>query len=324
MINFRFHLVSLVAVFLALTVGIIVGATIVNQAIVHDLNSRIDGVEKNADAQRNENKTLSAAAKQTDAYLEAAAPFVVEGRLTGVPVVVLAERGVDRDTVRNLVTLVQDAGAQAPAIVWLESKWRLDQAGDRAKLATIVGDAPTSASLRVDALVALASRLGTPAKTRSPTTTAAVTTTTVAVPDLLDALSTAGFVSVDPVGPSGTNDLSTFPGVGARAIVVGGEASALATTPLVAPVATAFSDLDVATVAGEVFHAGAANQARGVVVGPIRDGSLDRVVSTVDDVDLVQGQVASVLAIAQAGEGKVGHYGYGRGANDAMPVWSGP
>ena len=127
MINFRFHLVSLVAVFLALTVGIVVGATIVNQAIVDGLNHRIDTVGKNADKQRAENRQLSTTAKQLEKYLSDAGPFMVEGRLTAVPVVVVAEHGVDRDTVRNLVTLLQDAGAQTPAIVWLQSKWLLDQ-----------------------------------------------------------------------------------------------------------------------------------------------------------------------------------------------------
>jgi hypothetical protein len=47
-------------------------------------------------------------------------------------------------------------------------------------------------------------------------------------------------------------------------------------------------------------------------------------VSTVDDVDLVQGRVSVVLAIADAGESKVGHYGYGKGADRALPSWAGP
>src|SRR5260221_13324960 len=104
MINFRFHLVSLVAVSLALAVGIVVGASIVNRAIVDGLNNRIDKVEKNADTQRNANRALSASAQQLQSYLQTAAPYVVEGRLTAVPVVVVAERGVDRTAVRSVVT----------------------------------------------------------------------------------------------------------------------------------------------------------------------------------------------------------------------------
>jgi len=38
MINFRFHLVSLIAVFLALGLGILVGSTVVDQVIVDRLD----------------------------------------------------------------------------------------------------------------------------------------------------------------------------------------------------------------------------------------------------------------------------------------------
>jgi hypothetical protein len=314
MINFRFHLVSLVAVFLALTVGIVVGASIVNRAIVDGLNNRIDKVEKNADTQRAQNGVLSATAKRLGSYLDTSAPYVVEGRLTAVPAVVTAERGIDRAAVRNLVTLLQDAGAQAPAIVWLEPKWNLAQPADRVKLAQIIGDAPTSPTLRADAIAALARRLGTPVSTGSPTSV-----------DLLSALAKAGFVSIEAVGASGSTDLSTFPTGGVRASVVGGEASDLAPNSLVTPLAAAFSALKVPTVAAEVYHATNGRPPRATTVATIRnDGVLSKIVSTVDDVDLIQGQVAVVLATDELGQAKVGHYGYGAAADQALPSWSGP
>src|SRR6476660_5150417 len=209
MINFRFHLVSLVAVFLALTVGIVVGATVVNRAIVDGLNNRIDTVENNANAQRAQNRVISTTAKQLESYLQTAAPYVVEGRLTSVPVVVVAEHGVDRGSVRAMVTLLQDAGAQTPAIVWLQSKWLLDKPADRDKLATIVGGDAGSTGLRTRALDALARRLGTAVPVATSTTTSSSTTAGPAGPaDALDALTTAGFVSIEAVGASGTTDLS--------------------------------------------------------------------------------------------------------------------
>jgi hypothetical protein len=324
MINFRFHLVSLVAVFLALTIGIVVGATIVNQRAIDVLNNRIDAVEKNADNQRNDNRVLSASAKQLESVLQSTAPYVVEGRLTGVPVVVVAERGVDRGTVRSLVTLLQDAGAQTPAIVWLPSKWLLDKPDDRAKLAEIVGVDAASKALRDDALGALARRLGTAVSSDSSSATS--TTTKGAPPaDLLGALASAGFVSIEAAGASGTTDLSTFPSPGVRAVVVSGEASDVAASPLITALARSFSTLPVPTVASEIYRAADGQPARGSVVAPIRgDNTLAKVVSTVDDVDLVQGQVGVVLAVAESGEAKVGHYGYGKGADQALPAWSGP
>ena len=141
----------------------------------------------------------------------------------------------------------------------------------------------------------------------------------------MSALTAAGFVSVEAVGAGGSSDLSTFPSVGVRVAIVGGDRSGLASSPLVAPLASAFSALQVPTVAGEIYDPVNGQPARGTVVAPIRtSNSLSKLVSTVDDVDLVQGQVAAVLATAEAGESKVGQYGYGAGADAPLPAWSGP
>jgi hypothetical protein len=81
----------------------------------------------------------------------------------------------------------------------------------------------------------------------------------------------------------------------------------------------------VPTVAAEVYRATDEQPSRGTVMEPIRDdGALAASVSTVDDLELVQGQVATVLALAESGESKIGHYGYGSGADQALPAWSGP
>ena len=43
-------------------------------------------------------------------------------------------------------------------------------------------------------------------------------------------------------------------------------------------------------------------------------------VSTIDDVDLVQGRVASALALAVLARGVVGAYGIGAGAQSTVPA----
>jgi hypothetical protein len=43
-------------------------------------------------------------------------------------------------------------------------------------------------------------------------------------------------------------------------------------------------------------------------------------VSTVDDVDLVEGRVATALALAGLGRGPRGQYGVGAGADGAVPA----
>ena len=50
MINFRFHLASLIAVFLALAIGIVMGSTVVKEATVKGLRSEIHRVERSSNA----------------------------------------------------------------------------------------------------------------------------------------------------------------------------------------------------------------------------------------------------------------------------------
>ncbi|MGH9026595.1 MAG: copper transporter, partial [Acidimicrobiia bacterium] len=123
MINFRFHLVSIIAVFLALALGIAMGATVISQGIVDTLEDRINVVESNADAANAENSQLTGQIGDARDYMEATAPYVVAGRLDQAAVVVVAARGVDGEAVERTVELTQSAGADAPGIVWLEESW---------------------------------------------------------------------------------------------------------------------------------------------------------------------------------------------------------
>ena len=42
MIDFRYHIVSIVAIFLALTIGIVVGTTALNGPVLDDLRGRVN------------------------------------------------------------------------------------------------------------------------------------------------------------------------------------------------------------------------------------------------------------------------------------------
>ena len=84
MINFRFHLVSLIAVFLALGLGILVGSTVVDQKIVNRLDREISSVRKeNSDARKTANKALAEENSRLQKFIDEAAPFVGDARLDG-------------------------------------------------------------------------------------------------------------------------------------------------------------------------------------------------------------------------------------------------
>ena len=314
MINFRFHLVSLIAVFLALALGIVMGATVIDQAIVDTLNARINDVRDEANAQRSENSDLREELDRLGAYVEGTDEFAVAGRLEGVPVAVVAFRGVDGDAVTPPVELAQAAGAAAPGVLWLEDKWLLGDDESRQQLADILG-APSdeeAASLRESGLAALAERL---AAGSAPLGT-----------DLLVTLTEAGFVTFQAVGDQAGDDfaLSAYPSADARVLLIDGSDADEEMNAMLEPAARAFVAVDLPLAVGEVFREEDDGPGRGTRLSPVRDDDdLTQVVSTVDDLERVEGRVTAVLALSDLGRGIVGQYGYGAGADQSLPAAAG-
>lgn len=349
MINFRFHLVSLIAVFLALAVGIVVGSTVIDQAIVDGLRDQIDRVEAKADARKVENDGLKDELDRMSGYVEGSAGFAVQGRLRGVPVVVLAERGVDGDAVDATLGLVRSAGAVAPYVVWLEKGWRLDDERARESLGALVGAVDDPDLLRARGFEALAEWLAggaadrtskgasggagrhstdardggaTPPEGATTTTTDATADATTdsaqSRPAVLQPLVDAGLLSLDHVrGADGS-----FPGAGARAVVVTGSGSTLSS---VAALTEALVAAGVPTVAAEVYAPSDGDPDRGATLaGVLGDDALADRVTTVDDLELVEGRVSAVIGLQALADGAVGHYGYGSGATRSLPEWTAP
>ena len=310
MVNFRFHLVSLIAVFLALGLGILTGSAVVNQATVQTIRREIKDVRAEVNNLRSVNGQLKDDLNRSNAFLADSAAYAVEGRLLAVPVAVLAERGVSGGTVNDTIGLVRAAGAVAPAIVWLESKWKLENDRDVQALRDATDLLGGANSVRQRALDALALRLTSPPVAPVPGEPPR--------PDLLQRLSDAGFISIDP----GNADMTTFPPTPARALLITGTQSDFAGTDLTVETAQALVNANAPTVAGEVYvqQDGSDAPKRGDAVAKVRTkDTLASVVSTVDDLELVQGRVAAVLALQDLGAGTVGHYGYGDGASSSLP-----
>ena len=94
MIDFRYHLVSIVAVFLALAIGIVVGSTALKPAVLSGLQKTADAEKKRIDAlyaQNNLNKQQIAA---DQAYAQAGEHQMLSGLLDGQRVVLVTAPGV--------------------------------------------------------------------------------------------------------------------------------------------------------------------------------------------------------------------------------------
>ena len=307
MISFRFYLVTLVALFLALSVGIVIGSTVVDRAIVDGLRNRVEAVADNLDARRADNEVLRAANDDLVDAFGVAGRHAVAGRGAGSSSLIAADRGVDEGAVGRLLDALTDSGAETPGVLWLEESWALDQPEDRIRLAELV-DTPITqaAALRERVWAQLALALSAPE---------------ISATGLVSRLEEAGFVSYVANTEVNLDRLARPLGV----ILVTGWATERAGPGPVAEFAAPMAAGGLTAMVAEVFSAANEGPARGAILASVRDSNmLSGLVATVDHLDLDPGEVAAVLALTDALDGTIGHYGYGEGANAPLPDPSAP
>ena len=310
MINFRFHLVSLTAVFLALGIGIAVGATVVDRATVDFLETRLKGVEARLDTTDTENEKLRSELQRWTTFAEEARNESVAGRLEGVPVLVFGVQGMDRRPVDELRQSLTAANASLLGTVWFTSKLKLEKADDAVALGELLGVASRSPdSLRRSLVNLLAAELGGQ-------------TATGILPRLRD----SAFVEVeeavegvDPVAP---------PVEGTRFVVASDGDAEVPNPGLAVPFATALANAARARVLAVEPGRDADGERRPAerarFVGPLRsDNQVSPLLSTVDDLEDFRGRFAAIYALRDLGGGKVGHYGVGPGAVRLVPETAG-
>jgi hypothetical protein len=112
MIDFRYHVVSLISVFLALAVGIVLGAGPLNEPIARGLTQSVKQLQADRDATNAQLKTAQAAVTNRDTFITQVEPGLVADRLGGRSVVVVTLPGFDPDAVKPLTTAVAAAGAK--------------------------------------------------------------------------------------------------------------------------------------------------------------------------------------------------------------------
>jgi hypothetical protein len=306
MINFRFHIVSLIAIFLALALGVVIGAGVIDRGVVNTLNDRLDSVEAKSDHIKSENDALSDQNEKLSGALQDQEPFVVDGRLVGETVALLSVRGVDDAQVKATATAAQTAGASVPGILWLEEKWKLPDAQSVKDLQSALGvTTKNKAALRTEAWQQIGVRLATaPSEVGSD--------------DLLAALVDHGFLSYESLG--GSASLSAFPGRDASVTFVSGTNAKVSSDDIVVPVANGIHAASLPLVLADQWVQGD-GPSRGESLQTVRDGDVGRVVSTVDDLDQPMGPATVVLTLADLLRTPpvVGHYGYGPGTQP-MPT----
>lgn len=142
MINLRYHIVSITAVFLALGIGLTLGTSFLDRVTVDTLKQQLDDVEARVQATDAENSALSDEVGQLlerDRGLADGLDRLVDERLAGVPVLVLATEGTDREHLTRLVDLLSASGAEVAGTWWFTDRWSLDDDDEVQALADVLG-----------------------------------------------------------------------------------------------------------------------------------------------------------------------------------------
>jgi hypothetical protein len=307
-IDFRYHLVSLIAVFLAVALGIVIGTTALNNPISADIEARVDQLEQDKRQLEDRTQELTTEVESADAFEQAVAPALVDGTLSGSTVLVVATSDeVTPELLEQVGGLLTEAGATLGGVVRLLPEFS-DPATDGALQSYVTSPGiPAGVQLPetddtgqlVGGLLAetLMVPAATPGSARDPE----------GVSSVLAGLSALDVLSVESSAVEPSDSVVVLTGTGF-------EADAAERNQTLVELVSA---LDAGGSGAVVAGTAAAARENGLV-GTIRaDPELSAAISTVDNVDRASGRISTVLALGQEAEGSSGLYGTGE---DTQPV----
>ncbi|MDQ1700369.1 MAG: hypothetical protein QOG34_2232 [Frankiaceae bacterium] len=121
MIDFRYHIVSIVAVFLALALGLFLGSTTLQGAVFQDLQKHLTNAQNHVSALETNVDQLNSQRNHDRSFDQALEPYAVAGRLSGQLVVIVSAPGASGDIRSRLMTTLERAGATVTADIRLQS-----------------------------------------------------------------------------------------------------------------------------------------------------------------------------------------------------------
>ncbi len=316
MIDFRYHLVSLVSVFLALAVGIALGAGPLKESIGTTLTSQVQQLAQEKDDLRNQLDAADKGLTSRDDFDTAIMPTLIGGQLAGQSVAIVSLPGVDSSVGDSLVDAITTAGGTVSGRISVGGAWvDPDRSSNRQKVVTDLAKEVPSAlipagttDVQLSDLLAEALVSRSAASARSTTVTAAI----------LDALGSAKLIDVK-------GKISSLSGA---ALVLAPEnpvaSGKIQPTPDSSPQPSSYLALATAldTVGGGAVVSGPTSAATGdgLVAAVRNDDTAKSHISTVDTGQTPMGVITAVLALREQFSGGTGAYGYQTGATDALPA----
>lgn len=307
MIDFRYHLVSLISVFLALAVGVVLGAGPLQNSLGTALNDQVTALRENRNATQAKLEQTETAVNERDSYITQAASGLLPGTLASKNVAMVLLPDAKAEDADAIAAQLKNAGATVTGRVSLTSTWvDLSRENYRSTFSgQVQGHLDSTTSKDANGILGEALAKALTANDDSSRV-------------LMDMLSVSAdksgtpFVSVDST-PSAPAEMIVV--VGPRPQASSGKGATVEATPGQDPKAWAKALEGTAGRAPTVV-VGSADGDDGVV-SIIRSEKAK--VTTVDSVGQIAASVSTPLALASTRAGTIGHYGFDKGAEAVMP-----
>jgi len=320
-IDFRYHLVSIVAVFLALAIGIVLGSTELQGPAFSLLDKTTSKLQSELGQVSSQRDTAQQQATEGEMYAQAVEPALLHNLLTGHRLLIVTEPGAQSSVVSGITAAAIHAGATVTGQINLQPKF-FDTSGtaqDSLNQTTLAVAQPTglqldaSATYQQQAAQLIASEILTGAPGSAAGGTGGEGTSTDAS-TMLQAYAASQFLSTS--GQPGT-PASLAVVVTPQTAPSDGSADQLA--QVLVPVVQELAAKSAATVVvGSSTGSGA-----GSPIAVLRSNNVSSRVSSVDDADLAAGQTVAMQALAvELAGGKAGSYGFT--ANGATAIAPSP
>jgi hypothetical protein len=298
-IDFRYHVVSIVAVFMALAVGIVLGSGPLKDDISGFLEDRTEQLAQEKVELQDEVSQLRADIDANEAFAELARPVLVDDLLVSHVTTLIILPDAEGDQVDAVIDAVRQAGGELGERITIEPAW---SDPEQSEILGRVAEGVARGSRGDDAYQLAAGALADAVMTPGGRAVGEPTSDGIAV---LAALEAEGFISADE------DEVIR----GDTAIVVGPSGAVADADLTVLPILTALDEVGTGTV---LAAPAGSDQADGVI-GELRASDVDGIISSVDRVETVTGVTVTISALAEQIAGGVGHYGTGEGTDGPAP-----
>ena len=307
MIDFRYHLVSLISVFLALAVGVVLGAGPLQNSLGTALNDQVTALRENRNATQAKLEQTETAVNERDSYITQAATSLLPGTLASKNVAMVLLPDAKAEDADAIAAQLKNAGATVTGRVSLTSTWvDLSRENYRSTFSgQVQGHLGSTNSKDANGILGEALAKALTANDDSSRVLMDMLSVTV------DKSGTP-FISVDST-PTAAAEMIVV--VGPRPQASSGKGATVEASPGEDPKAWAKALEGTAGRAPTVVVGSADGD--GGVVGIICSEKAK--VTTIDSVGQIAASVSTPLALASTRAGTTGHYGFDKGAEAVMP-----